>query len=217
MGGPGWSMPVCEMDVRVGGKFRWGWKSDEDGKAFGFHGEFSEVNAPTRLANTEYFDAGDIGGDMGSGAAISNDFAEHDGVHHANHRHPLQEQSRTRSRHVHRHDRRHGAELQKFGHAVSGLRHAPLTLPGPLAHRARAGAHISANSAYVAARGILGPGSRVLRTWSGERETFHPNPARAKYAASTRSAFAADAAAARAMEGTSRRRRRQVLRSSIGR
>lgn len=80
MGGPGWSMPVCEMDVRVGGKFRWGWKSDEDGKQFGFYGEFSEVNAPTRLANTEYFDAGDIGGDMGSGAAISNDFAEHDGI-----------------------------------------------------------------------------------------------------------------------------------------
>jgi uncharacterized protein YndB with AHSA1/START domain len=80
LGYPGWTMPICEMDVRVGGKFRWGWKSDENGKQFGFYGEFSEVNAPTRLANTEYFDAGDIGGDMGSGAEISNDFAEHDGV-----------------------------------------------------------------------------------------------------------------------------------------
>ena len=27
LGPPGWTMPVCEMDVRVGGKFRWMWRS----------------------------------------------------------------------------------------------------------------------------------------------------------------------------------------------
>ncbi|HWA00082.1 MAG TPA: SRPBCC family protein [Caulobacterales bacterium] len=80
LGYPGWTMPVCEMDVRVGGKFRWRWRRDEDGVQFGFHGEFREVNAPARLANTEFFDPGDIGGDMGSGADITTDFAEHGGV-----------------------------------------------------------------------------------------------------------------------------------------
>lgn len=80
LGYPGWSMPVCEMDVRVGGKFRWVWKNDEDGKGFGFHGEFREVNAPAHIANTEFYDPGDMGGDMGSGAEITYDFAEHDGV-----------------------------------------------------------------------------------------------------------------------------------------
>ena len=31
-GYPGWSMPVCEMDVRLGGKYRWRWRSDENGQ-----------------------------------------------------------------------------------------------------------------------------------------------------------------------------------------
>ncbi|MFN0019877.1 MAG: SRPBCC domain-containing protein, partial [Pirellulaceae bacterium] len=37
-GMPGWSMPVCEMDMRVGGKYRWRWRSDENGQEFGFTG-----------------------------------------------------------------------------------------------------------------------------------------------------------------------------------
>jgi uncharacterized protein YndB with AHSA1/START domain len=46
LGPPGWSMPVCEMDVRVGGAYRWRWRSDEDGSEFGFHGTFREVQPP---------------------------------------------------------------------------------------------------------------------------------------------------------------------------
>lgn len=65
LGPPGWSMPVCEMDVRVGGAFRWRWRSDEDGSEFGFHGEFVEVDPGKRLAHTEIHDPGDGGGDMG--------------------------------------------------------------------------------------------------------------------------------------------------------
>ncbi len=66
-GMPGWSMPVCEMDVRPGGKYRWHWRSDEGGQGFGFFGEFKEVDAPAKLTQEEYFDpgnAGDITGDM---------------------------------------------------------------------------------------------------------------------------------------------------------
>jgi uncharacterized protein YndB with AHSA1/START domain len=71
VGMPGWTMPVCEMDVRVGGKFRWRWRSIEDGKEFGFHGEFIEVVAPSKLVHTEYYDPGDVGGDMGEGSLIT--------------------------------------------------------------------------------------------------------------------------------------------------
>ena len=48
-GYPGWSMPVCEMDVRPGGKYRWRWRMDESGHEFGFFGEFREVEAPARM------------------------------------------------------------------------------------------------------------------------------------------------------------------------
>jgi uncharacterized protein YndB with AHSA1/START domain len=64
LGPPGWSMPVCEMDVREGGKYRWRWKSQEDGKEFGFFGTFNEVKAPAKLTHDEYYDPGDIGGAM---------------------------------------------------------------------------------------------------------------------------------------------------------
>ncbi len=80
LGYPGWTMPVCEMDVRVGGKFRWRWRSDEDGKEFGFHGEFTEVNAPAKLVHTQYFDPGDGGGEMGEAAVITVEFSEDKGI-----------------------------------------------------------------------------------------------------------------------------------------
>lgn len=70
LGPPGWSMPVCEMDVRVGGKFRWRWRNDEDGKEFGFHGVFRDVRPETRLSHTEVFDPGDVGGEMGEAFVI---------------------------------------------------------------------------------------------------------------------------------------------------
>lgn len=81
LGPPGWSMPVCEMDVRVGGAYRWRWRSDEDGKEFGFFGTFTEVNRPSKIAHEERYDPGDIGGAMPSEPAlISNEFTEKDGV-----------------------------------------------------------------------------------------------------------------------------------------
>jgi uncharacterized protein YndB with AHSA1/START domain len=80
LGPPGWSMPVCEMDVRVGGKFRWRWRNDEDGKEFGFHGEFREVVAPAKLVHTEFYDPGDVGGDMGEGALITTTLTEKNGL-----------------------------------------------------------------------------------------------------------------------------------------
>jgi uncharacterized protein YndB with AHSA1/START domain len=80
LGPPGWTMPVCEMDVRVGGTYRWRWRNDESGKEFGFHGEFKEVSAPAKLVHSEYFDAGDGGGGTGEGATIRVEFTEDNGI-----------------------------------------------------------------------------------------------------------------------------------------
>jgi uncharacterized protein YndB with AHSA1/START domain len=82
LGPPGWDMPVCEMDVRVDGKYRWAWKSKEEGKQFGFHGTFTEVNAPSKLAHEEFYDPGDTGGDMPTNESclVSLDLSEASGV-----------------------------------------------------------------------------------------------------------------------------------------
>jgi uncharacterized protein YndB with AHSA1/START domain len=82
LGPPGWSMPVCEMDVQVGGRYRWRWKSDEDGSEFGFVGTFREVQPPSKLVHTEGFDPGTVGGSYPTGeeAIVTVTFTEDDGV-----------------------------------------------------------------------------------------------------------------------------------------
>ncbi|MBK8838482.1 MAG: SRPBCC family protein [Hyphomonadaceae bacterium] len=82
LGPPGWSMPVCEMDVRPGGKYRWRWRSDENRAEFGFHGDFHEVDAPAKMVHAEYYDPGDIGGamDISHPAIIRTAFSEKSGV-----------------------------------------------------------------------------------------------------------------------------------------
>src|SRR3954463_14995192 len=64
LGPPGWTMPICEMDVRVGGKYRWRWRNAQ-GAEFGFHGVFKEVVRPSRIVHTEAYEPGDVGGEMG--------------------------------------------------------------------------------------------------------------------------------------------------------
>lgn len=54
-GPDGWTMTVCEMDLRVGGKYRWEW-SKSNGHAMGMGGEHLEIAAPERLVNTQLFD-----------------------------------------------------------------------------------------------------------------------------------------------------------------
>src|SRR5262245_23106586 len=61
LGPPGWSMPVCEMDVRVGGRYRWRWRSDKETSEFGFAGTFREVQPPSKLVHTETYDPGTVG------------------------------------------------------------------------------------------------------------------------------------------------------------
>jgi uncharacterized protein YndB with AHSA1/START domain len=56
LGPPGWTMPVCEIDLRVGGKYRYVWRRDTDGTQMGMGGVYREVVAPERIVNTERFD-----------------------------------------------------------------------------------------------------------------------------------------------------------------
>ena len=52
---PGWSMAVCEVDLRVGGGFRYVWNGP-GGTVMGMRGAYREITAPTRLVSTEVFD-----------------------------------------------------------------------------------------------------------------------------------------------------------------
>lgn len=56
LGPPGWSMPVCEIDLRVGGKYRYVWRRDRDGKEMSMGGVYREIVVPERIVNTEKFD-----------------------------------------------------------------------------------------------------------------------------------------------------------------
>jgi uncharacterized protein YndB with AHSA1/START domain len=78
----GWTLPICEMDLREGGKYRWRWRSDADGSEFGFFGSFSEVKAPSKLAHDQYYDPGDMDYAMpvGDPCLIALEFSEADGV-----------------------------------------------------------------------------------------------------------------------------------------
>jgi uncharacterized protein YndB with AHSA1/START domain len=45
---------VCEIDLRVGG--RWRYVTREDGQEVGFHGEYREIARPHRLVSTEIYE-----------------------------------------------------------------------------------------------------------------------------------------------------------------
>jgi uncharacterized protein YndB with AHSA1/START domain len=56
LGPDGWSMPVCEIDLKVGGKYRYVWRRDKDGTEMGMGGVYREIVAPQRIVATEKFD-----------------------------------------------------------------------------------------------------------------------------------------------------------------
>ena len=59
LGPPGYSMPVCLIDLRVGGRYRYVWRGDETGFEFGAAGEHLEIEAPHRLVTTQIMDGMD--------------------------------------------------------------------------------------------------------------------------------------------------------------
>ena len=55
LGPEGWSMPVCEIDLRVGGSYRYVWRHSS-GNQMGMGGVYREIVKPERIVSTEKFD-----------------------------------------------------------------------------------------------------------------------------------------------------------------
>jgi uncharacterized protein YndB with AHSA1/START domain len=53
LGPDGWSMPVCEIDLRPGGGWHFVWRKEDDGSEMEMRGEYRDVRPPTLLINTE--------------------------------------------------------------------------------------------------------------------------------------------------------------------
>ena len=74
LGPPGWTMPVCEIDLRVGGAYRFVWRK-EDGVEMGMGGVHREIAQPELIVRTELFDQDWTGGETVSTVI----FSEHRG------------------------------------------------------------------------------------------------------------------------------------------
>ncbi|MBL7962576.1 MAG: SRPBCC domain-containing protein [Flavobacteriales bacterium] len=56
-GPPGWSLTVCKIDLRVGGRFRFVWSNSAGkDKGMSMSGVYKEVKRPERIVNTERFE-----------------------------------------------------------------------------------------------------------------------------------------------------------------
>lgn len=55
-GPDGWTLEVCDIDLRAGGRYRYVWRRDSDGTRMGMGGVYREVVAPERVVATEKFD-----------------------------------------------------------------------------------------------------------------------------------------------------------------
>jgi uncharacterized protein YndB with AHSA1/START domain len=61
-GVPGWTMPVCEFEPRVGGKYRYEWKNP-DGYVMAMSGVIREIEPVERIVSAEIFDEDWTGGE----------------------------------------------------------------------------------------------------------------------------------------------------------
>jgi uncharacterized protein YndB with AHSA1/START domain len=61
-GPPGWSMVVCDIDLKVGGAYRYVWRGP-DGVQMGMGGVHREVVRPKRIVCTQLFDEDWTGGE----------------------------------------------------------------------------------------------------------------------------------------------------------
>ncbi|WP_321473576.1 SRPBCC family protein [uncultured Paludibaculum sp.] len=76
LGPDGWTMPVCEIDLRVGGLYRYVWRKEATGVQMGMGGEFRKIVHPAKLVATEKFDDAWYPGD----AVDTTEFSEQAGV-----------------------------------------------------------------------------------------------------------------------------------------
>jgi uncharacterized protein YndB with AHSA1/START domain len=62
LGPVGWTMPVCEIDLKVGGVFRYVWSAPNKAD-LGLSGVYREIARPERIVHTEVFDGDWTGGE----------------------------------------------------------------------------------------------------------------------------------------------------------
>jgi uncharacterized protein YndB with AHSA1/START domain len=74
LGPDGWSMLVCDVDLRPGGAFHYVWRNETEDKQFGLNGDYHEVTAPKRIVHAERFDQSWYPGD----AHVTTTFDERD-------------------------------------------------------------------------------------------------------------------------------------------
>ena len=55
LGPLGWTMPICEVDLRVGGRYRYMWRN-EKGTEMSASGVYREIVVPERIVASETFD-----------------------------------------------------------------------------------------------------------------------------------------------------------------
>jgi uncharacterized protein YndB with AHSA1/START domain len=74
LGPPNWTMPLCEIDLRVGGRYRYEWRH-ESGERMGLSGIYREIAVPSRIVANESFDQDWTGGET----LVTSAFAESHG------------------------------------------------------------------------------------------------------------------------------------------
>ena len=56
LGPDGWALVVCDLDLRVGGRYRYVWKRERDAFEMGMGGVYRELVPNERIVSTEVFD-----------------------------------------------------------------------------------------------------------------------------------------------------------------
>lgn len=62
LGPPGWTMLTCDIDLRVGGRYRYVWRGPE-GEELGMGGTYRLIERPVRIDTAELFDQDWTGGE----------------------------------------------------------------------------------------------------------------------------------------------------------
>ncbi len=73
LGPPGWSMPVCEIDLRIGGQYHYRWRNDAQGQEFGLRGTFERIERDKTLDSREAFEDSEPAGE----ARVQTSFLDH--------------------------------------------------------------------------------------------------------------------------------------------
>ena len=76
LGPRSWTLPVCEIDLRVGGRYRYVWRPVSGGADMEVGGVFRDVVRPARIVHTELFDPPWYPGE----GVVTTEFAEAGGL-----------------------------------------------------------------------------------------------------------------------------------------